>query len=163
MRKVPETAILVCLAYGLTAVVTGLRTFGQEQLLYLTREAQAGLPVASWVLGHMLWDVVLQVRGTKAAVARATAMQRAKGGGGGLPQSSCAFMLMSMQEMRRCMWLLFQRSWSPHCTALDGWKCCVRCALCAVCVCGCGLPHRSPLSPEQLCSTCAPLPCTGSK
>lgn len=61
LRKVPETSILVVLAFGLAAMVTGLRTFGQEQLIYLSREAQAGLPVVSWMLGHMAWDCVLQV------------------------------------------------------------------------------------------------------
>ncbi len=59
----PETSILVVLAFALTSLVTGLRTFGQEQLIFLTREAQAGLSVVSWMLGRIGWDLLLQVRG----------------------------------------------------------------------------------------------------
>lgn len=61
ITKVPETAILVILAFALTSLVTGLRTFGQEQLIFLTREAQAGLSVMSWMLGRIGWDLILQV------------------------------------------------------------------------------------------------------
>ena len=40
IAKVPETSLIVLLAFALTSLVTGLRTFGQEQLIYLVREAQ---------------------------------------------------------------------------------------------------------------------------
>ncbi|KAG2453490.1 hypothetical protein HYH02_001711 [Chlamydomonas schloesseri] len=60
ITKVPETSILVILAFALTSLVTGLRTFGQEQLIFLTREAQAGLSVMSWMLGRIGWDLILQ-------------------------------------------------------------------------------------------------------
>ncbi|KXZ52790.1 hypothetical protein GPECTOR_8g178 [Gonium pectorale] len=60
LLKIPETSILVVLAFALTSLVTGLRTFGQEQLIFLTREAQAGLSVVSWMLGRIGWDAILQ-------------------------------------------------------------------------------------------------------
>lgn len=84
LAKVPETSVIVILAFALASLVTGLRTFGQrqEQLVFLLREARAGLDVLPWMLGRMGWDLVLQVRARASSPGQGAGQGRGAGARG---------------------------------------------------------------------------------
>lgn len=52
---------IALLGFSLFCCVPGLRTFGTERLVFLQREAPAGLSPSGYVLGRVLWDTTLSL------------------------------------------------------------------------------------------------------
>lgn len=50
---------IALLGFSLFCLIPGLRTFGTERLVYLHREAPAGLSPSGYTLGRILWDSTL--------------------------------------------------------------------------------------------------------
>ena len=52
---------LALIGFSLFSCMPGLRTFGTERLVYLSREAPSGLSPSGYALGRILWDMTLSL------------------------------------------------------------------------------------------------------
>lgn len=59
ITDIPANATIVSLAFCLASTVSGLRTFGHEYTIFLHRESHGGLITVSYMMGRMMWDIIL--------------------------------------------------------------------------------------------------------